>query len=80
MATEALALPAEWQRTDRRTAVRLLLGDSAGESCADDGLLRELNPGPLGPGARIMPLDQAAMEVKLEARCLKRSELFVGQS
>ena len=24
------------------------------------GLLRELNPGPLAPGARIMPLDQAA--------------------
>ena len=24
------------------------------------GLLRELNPGPLTPGARIMPLDQAA--------------------
>ena len=25
------------------------------------GLLRELNPGPLGPGARIIPLDQAAV-------------------
>ena len=25
-----------------------------------EGLLRELNPGPLAPGARIMPLDQAA--------------------
>ena len=24
------------------------------------GLLRELNPGPLAPEARIMPLDQAA--------------------
>ena len=24
------------------------------------GLFRELNPGPLAPGARIMPLDQAA--------------------
>ena len=24
------------------------------------GLLRELNPGPLAPGARIIPLDQAA--------------------
>ena len=26
------------------------------------GLLRELNPGPLAPEARIMPLDQAANE------------------
>ena len=26
------------------------------------GLLRELNPGPLGPKPRIMPLDQAAMQ------------------
>ena len=26
-----------------------------------DGLLRELNPGPLAPEARIMPLDQAAI-------------------
>ena len=26
------------------------------------GLLRELNPGPLAPGARIIPLDQAANE------------------
>ena len=26
-----------------------------------DGLLRELNPGPLAPGARIIPLDQAAV-------------------
>ena len=25
-----------------------------------EGLLRELNPGPLAPEARIMPLDQAA--------------------
>ena len=28
----------------------------------DIGLLRELNPGPLAPGARIMPLDQAAID------------------
>ena len=27
-----------------------------------NGLLRELNPGPLAPEARIMPLDQAANE------------------
>ena len=26
-----------------------------------NGLLRELNPGPLAPEARIIPLDQAAM-------------------
>ena len=26
-----------------------------------EGLFRELNPGPLAPEARIMPLDQAAM-------------------
>ena len=28
--------------------------------CQAEGLLRELNPGPLAPEARIMPLDQAA--------------------
>ena len=28
------------------------------------GLLRELNPGPLAPEARIIPLDQAANETK----------------
>ena len=28
------------------------------------GLLRELNPGPLAPEARIMPLDQAANETE----------------
>ena len=28
------------------------------------GLLRELNPGPLAPAARIIPLDQAANETK----------------
>ena len=26
-----------------------------------EGLLRELNPGPLAPEVRIIPLDQAAM-------------------
>ena len=29
-----------------------------------EGLLRELNPGPLAPEARIIPLDQAANETK----------------
>ena len=29
-----------------------------------NGLLRELNPGPLAPEARIIPLDQAANETK----------------
>ena len=33
---------------------------SAWHFCTTQGLLRELNPGPLTPGARIMPLDQAA--------------------
>ena len=28
------------------------------------GLLRELNPGPLAPEARIIPLDQAANETE----------------
>ena len=31
-----------------------------------NGLLRELSPGPLAPEARIMPLDQAAMEWLLQ--------------
>ena len=30
------------------------------------GLLRELNPGPLAPEARIIPLDQAAMKTLLD--------------
>ena len=29
--------------------------------CQAEGLLREVNPGPLAPEARIMPLDQAAV-------------------
>ena len=33
------------------------------------GLLRELNPGPLAPEARIMPLDQAA-NVHLAVCCM----------
>ena len=31
---------------------------------AQKGLLRELNPGPVAPEARIIPLDQAANETK----------------
>ena len=40
---------------------------------ASKGLLRELNPGPLAPEARIMPLDQAANEcmVAMAARIKK---------
>ena len=33
---------------------------AAAGRCPEQGLLRELNPGPLAPEARIMPLDQAA--------------------
>ena len=33
-----------------------------GMSFESKGLLRELNPGPLAPEARIIPLDQAADE------------------
>ena len=33
------------------------------------GLLRELNPGPLAPEARIMPLDQAASWCVLQKLC-----------
>ena len=32
---------------------------------AEKGLLRELNPGPLTPEARIIPLDQAANETQV---------------
>ena len=41
------------------------------------GLLRELNPGPLAPEARIMPLDQAAICLAsghTDCRLLKLSE------
>ena len=34
------------------------------------GLLRELHPGPLAPGARIMPLDQAANDHDFETETL----------
>ncbi len=36
------------------------------------GLLRELNPGPLAPEARIMPLDQAASANVLDRRVLTK--------
>ena len=43
----------------------VVLGSKRKSSCLacrkKHGLLRELNPGPLAPEARIMPLDQAAM-------------------
>ena len=45
----------------------------AGSQCVEEqraaqgpyGLLRELNPGPLAPEARIMPLDQAASDFSI---------------
>ena len=37
------------------------------------GLLRELNPGPLAPEARIMPLDQAATCFKTMVYCIRHS-------
>ena len=40
--------------------LRLLLCDSEKE-----GLFRELNPGPLAPEARTIPLDQTAIETKV---------------
>ena len=40
------------------------------------GLLRELNPGPLAPEARIMPLDQAAMICsKTDSHCTEFAHL-----
>ena len=35
----------------------------------NEGLLRELNPGPLAPGARIIPLDQAADGRSQKTKC-----------
>ena len=32
----------------------------------EKGLLRELNPGPLAPEARITPLDQAADDLEMQ--------------
>ena len=42
--------------------------------CRQNGLLRELNPGPLAPEARIMPLDQAANNAYRIIGCHKRCE------
>ena len=42
----------------------------AADTCK--GLFRELNPGPLAPEARIMPLDQTASCKRAEARGEKR--------
>ena len=39
---------------------------------AEKGLLRELNPGPLAPEARIMPLDQAALLIAVDREALPR--------
>ena len=55
--TPALRYPAMPNSTARGL---IPFGQSRGQLCADQGLLRELNPGPLAPEARIMPLDQAA--------------------
>ncbi len=49
------------------------------------GLLRELNPGPLGPKPRIMPLDQAAVQLsvpsKLRTQCAhKRLRVFAAHA
>ena len=35
------------------------------------GLVRELNPGPLAPKARIMPLDQQASDGRIFDYCFK---------
>ena len=40
---------------------------------AEKGLLRALNPGPLAPEARIIPLDQAAIALKSFQYCLCNS-------
>ena len=50
----AVTYAAEKQGLKRSGELHLACGDQ------HDGLLRELNLGPLAPEARIMPLDQAA--------------------
>ena len=45
---------------DLRNDIRYLSVICAHEGAMVKGLLRELNPGPLAPEARIMPPDQAA--------------------
>ena len=44
----------------RRTYVCRNAGNSCATPVQENGLLRELSPGPLAPEARIMPLDEAA--------------------
>ena len=44
--------------------LRFVVVTSTRIALAKKGLLRELNPGPLAPEARIIPLDQAANETK----------------
>ena len=46
------------------------------EHCCIKGPVRESNPGPLAPKARIMPLDQQAVQGKLPSRpvCCKLLE------
>ena len=45
-----------------------------------EGLFRELNPGPLAPEARIMPLDQAADCVRVRLPRIDGPDLFVNGS
>ena len=45
----------------------------------NEGLLRELNPGPLAPGARIIPLDQAADGILKKANTHEPHALSGGQ-
>ena len=45
---------------DQMTGAWWCQGDTRAGTELAQGLLRELNPGPLAPKARIMPLDQAA--------------------
>ena len=47
-----------------KSAATLRRRDEHSHCVAEKGLLRELNPGPLAPEARIIPLDQAANETK----------------
>ena len=46
--------------------LRFVVVTSTRIALAKKGLLRELNPGPLAPEARIIPLDQAAMKTLLD--------------
>ena len=48
-----------WRASHGRARKHATVCGPSVASCRQ-GLLRELNPGPLAPEARIMPLDQAA--------------------